>query len=192
VNRALSATTTMKDVLLGSASVTTNVKGSGSSAPAIEKSLAGTVKFQLVNGVIKNFPLLATINTALGLTAGSDKDTKFESFSGTAAIGGAKAKTNDLLLKAGEFTMQGAGVMGFDQSLDFKLQAVVSAAKSQELLAKLGPLSRLRNSQGQIAIPVTVSGTATAPKYGVPVGSVAKKAVEGELQKGLNKLLQKQ
>jgi hypothetical protein len=37
-----------------------------------------------------------------------------------------------------------------------------------------------------------VSGTATAPKYGVPVGSVAKKAVEGELQKGLNKLLQKQ
>jgi uncharacterized protein involved in outer membrane biogenesis len=191
VNRALSATTTMKDFLLGSASVTTNVKGNGSTAPAIQKSLTGTVKFQLVNGVIKNFPLLATINGALGLTAGNDKDTKFESLSGTAAIGGGKAKTNDLLLKAGEFTMQGAGVMGFDQSLDFKLQAVVSAAKSQELLAKLGPLSQLRNSQGQIAIPVTVSGTATAPKYGVPVGSVAKKAVENQLQKGLNKLLQK-
>jgi AsmA protein len=181
----------MKDFLLGSANVTTDVKGSGSSAPAIQKSLTGTVKFQLVNGVIKNFPLLARINEALGLTAGNDKDTKFESFTGTAAIGGGKAKTNDLLLKAGEFTMQGAGVMGFDQSLDFKLQAVVSAAKSQELLAKLGPLSQLRNSQGQIAIPVTVSGTTTAPKYGVAVGSVAKKAVEGELQKGLNKLLQK-
>jgi len=187
VNRALSATTTMKDFLLGSASVTTNVKGSGSSAPAIQKSLAGTVKFQLVNGVIKNFPLLARVNEALGVTQGNDKDTKFESFSGTAAIAGGKAKTNDLLLKAGELSMNGAGVMGFDQSLDFKLQAIISAAKA----ATLGPVAHLRNAQGEIAIPVTVSGTATAPKYGVPVGSVAKKAVKEELQKGLNKLLQK-
>jgi uncharacterized protein involved in outer membrane biogenesis len=186
-NRALSATTTMKDFLLGSASVTTNVKGSGSSAPAIQKSLAGTVKFQLVNGVIKNFPLLARINEAIGITEGNDKDTKFESFSGTAAIGGGRAKTDDLLLKAGELSVKGAGVMGFDQSLDFKLQAIISAAKA----AKLGPVALVRNSQGEIAIPVNVSGTATAPKYGIPVGSVAKKAVQEQVQKGLEKLLQK-
>jgi len=191
VNRALSATTTMKDFLLGNASVTTDVKGSGGSAPAIEKSLAGTVKFQLVNGVIKNFPLLARINEALGITEGNDKDTKFESLSGTAAIGGGKAKTNDLLLKAGEITTRGGGVMGFDQSLDFKLKAVVSAAKSAQLLGKLGPLGGLRNSQGELEIPVTVSGTAQAPKYGVPVGGVAKKEVKEQIQKGLNKLLQK-
>ena len=191
VNRALSATTTMKDFLLGNGSVTTDVKGSGSSAPAIEKSLAGTVKFQLVNGVIKNFPLLARINEALGITEGNDKDTKFESLSGTAAIGGGKAKTNDLLLKAGEITTRGGGVMGFDQSLDFKLKAVVSAAKSAQLLGKLGPLGGLRNSQGELEIPVTVSGTAQAPKYGVPVGAVAKKEVKEQIQKGLNKLLQK-
>ncbi len=187
VNRALSATTTMKDFLLGTASVTTNVKGSGSSAPAIQKSLAGTVKFQLVNGVIKNFPLLARINEAIGITEGNDKDTKFETFSGTADIGGGKAKTNDLLLKAGELSVTGAGVMGFDQSLDFKLQAIISAAKA----AKLGPVAHLRNSQGEISIPVTVSGTATAPKYGIPVGGVAKKAVQEQVQKGLQKLFQK-
>jgi uncharacterized protein involved in outer membrane biogenesis len=187
VNRALSATTTMKDFLLGSASVTTDVKGSGSSAPAIQKSLTGTVKFQLVNGVIKNFPLLARVNQAVGITEGNDNDTKFESLSGTAAIGGGKAKTNDLLLKAGELSMTGAGVMGFDQSLDFKLQAILSAAK----VAKLGPVAHLRNAQGEISIPVTVSGTATAPKYGIPVGAVAKKAVREQVQKGLQRLLQK-
>src|SRR5512135_2940044 len=126
VNRALSATTTMKDFLLGRASVTADVRGSGSSAPAIQKSLTGTVKFQLTNGVIKNFPLLARVNQALGITEGNDNDTKFESLSGTAAIGGGKAKTNDLLLKAGELSMNGAGVLGFDQSLDFKLHAVMS------------------------------------------------------------------
>ena len=110
VNRALSAMTTMKDFLLGSASVTTDVRGSGSSAPAIQKSLTGTVKFQLVNGVIKNFPLLARVNQALGITEGNDNDTKFESLSGTAAIGGGKAKTNDLLLKAGEAPVAAAAL----------------------------------------------------------------------------------
>ena len=83
--------------------------------------------------------------------------------------------------------MTGAGVMGFDQSLDFKLQAIISAAKA----ATLGPVAQLRNSQGQISIPVTVSGTATAPKYGIPVGAVAKKAVQEQVQKGLQKLFQK-
>ncbi len=187
VNRALSATTTMKDFLLGRATVTTDVKGSGSSAPAIQKSLAGTVKFQLTNGVIKNFPLLARVNQALGITEGNDNDTKFESLSGTAAIGGGKAKTSDLLLKAGELSMTGGGVMGFDHSLDLKLQAILSAAKA----AKLGPVAHLRNAKGEISIPVTVSGTTTAPKYGIPVGAVAKKAVQEQVQKGLQKLFQK-
>jgi uncharacterized protein YhdP len=87
------------------------------------------MKFQLVNGVIKNFPLLATLNQVLGLTGGDSKDTKFDSFSASATIGGGKARTNDLLLKAGELSMTGAGAFGFDQSLDFKLKAMVSAAK---------------------------------------------------------------
>ncbi|MGE5231665.1 MAG: AsmA family protein [Deltaproteobacteria bacterium] len=191
VNRALSATTTMKDFLLGSANVTTDVRGSGSSAPAIQRSLAGTIKFQLTNGVIKNFPLLARVNQALGITEGNDNDTKFESLSGTAAIGGGKAKTNDLLVKAGELSMNGGGVLGFDQSLDFKLHAVMSAAKSQQLVGKLGPLGRLQNAQGEIVVPVTVTGTTRAPKYGVDVGSVVKKQAKEEIQKGLIKLFQK-
>ena len=191
VNRALSATTSNKDFLFGTASLSTNVKGSGSSAPAIEKSLAGTAKFQLANGVIKNFPLLATVNQALGITEGTSKDTKFESMSGTAAIGGGKARTNDLLLKAGELTMTGAGEFGFDQSLNLKLKTIVSSAKSQQLLGKLGPLGRLRNAQGELVIPVTVSGTTTAPRYGVDVGSVAKQQVKEQVQQGVEKGLMK-
>jgi len=191
VNRALSATTTNKDLLFGTGNLTTNVKGSGSTAPAIERSLSGTMRFQLANGVIKNFPLLANVNQALGITGGDSKDTKFESFSASAAIGGGKARTNDLLLKAGELSMTGAGQYGFDQSLNFRLQTILSAAKSQELLAKLGSLGQLRNSQGELAIPVTVSGTTTAPKYSVDVQSLAKKEATQQVQKGIEKGLMK-
>jgi len=191
VNRALSATTSNKDFLFGTANLSTNVKGSGSSAPAIQKTLAGTAKFQLTNGVIKNFPLLAAVNQALGMTEGTGKDTKFESLSATAAIGGGKAQTNDLLLKAGELSMTGAGQLGFDQSLDFKLKTVVSAAKAQQLLGKLGPAGRLRNAQGELVIPVNVSGTTLAPKYAVDVGSVAKQQVKEQVQQGVQKGLMK-
>ncbi len=192
VNRALSATTTMKAFLLGSASLTANVRGSGSAAPAIRRSLIGTVKVQVSDGVIKNFPLLAAINRALGTTEGSSNDTKFQSLSATAAIGGGKARTSDLLLRAGELSLSGKGELGFDQSLDFQLRALVSAAKSQQLLARLGPLARFQNEQGEIEVPGVVSGTTRKPRTRVDVASVAKAQLQQELQKRLEKLFQEE
>jgi len=194
VNQALSATTSNKNFLFGTASLATNVKGSGNTAPAIQKTLSGTMKFQLVNGVIKNFPLLATVNQVLGITGGDSKDTKFDSFSASAAIGGGKARTNDLLLKAGELNMTGAGTFGFDQSLNFKLQTILSAAKAQQLMGKIG-LGTLSTTQGDVAIPVSVTGTTTAPKYSVDVQSVAKTQAthqaQQQIEKGLMKLFKK-
>ena len=187
VNRALSATTTMKDFLLGSADMTTDVKGSGSTAPAIERSLTGSAKFKVVNGSMR-MPILAAINQTLGITEGSGKDTRFQSFSASAAIGGGKARTDDLKLLAGEMNVVGAGTMGFDQSLDFRLRALFSPAKSAELIKRIRPLSRLRNANGQIEVPLTIKGTMTAPKTMVDVGSVAKQQVQDEIQKGLQKL----
>lgn len=191
VNQALSATTTMKDFIAGTARTTLNLTGSGSSAPAIQRSLAGTVKFEMKDGVIKNFPLLAALNQALGLTGGDAKDTKFELLSGTALVGGGRARTDDLLLKAGEVGMTGAGVLGFDKALDFHLDALLSAERTQQLAPKSAVLQRLANDKGQVAVPVRVTGTTTAPKYSVEVGSVAKKQVQQEVKKGLLKLFEK-
>ncbi len=191
VNQALSANTTMKDFLAGTAHLVANVTGSGSSAPAIQRSLNGTVRFEVKDGVLKNFPLVAQVNQALGLTEGDTKDTKFQLFSGTAAVAGGRARTDDLLLKAGDVGMTGAGVLGFDQSLDFRLHALLSAARSQQLGEKAALLKRLSNDKGEVGVPVTVAGTTTAPKYAVDVGTMAKKQVKEEVQKGLLKLFQK-
>jgi uncharacterized protein YhdP len=143
------------------------------------------------DGVLKNFPLLAQLNQALGLTGGDSKDTKFELLSGTAVVGGGRARTDDLLLKAGDVAMTGAGVLGFDKTLNFRLNTLLSAARSQQLVQKSAVVQRLVNGKGEISVPVTVTGTVTAPKYGVDVTSVAKKQVKEELQKGLLKLLEK-
>ena len=183
VNQALSATTTMKDKVSGTARLVANVKGSGTSQAAIEKTLAGTVGFTVTNGVLHNFPLAGAITSALGAVGqgGTSPDFKFTSLSGTAAIANAKATTNDLALKSDLATLTGTGVYGFDQSLAFKLKAGLSAATSSQLASKVAFASRLEDSQGQITFPVNVTGTASSPKFGVDVKSAATQQAKGLL-----------
>jgi uncharacterized protein involved in outer membrane biogenesis len=182
VNQALSATTTMKDKLSGTARLVANVRGSGTSQPAIQKTLAGTVGFAVTNGVLHNFPLTSAINAALGAVGqSSSPELKFTSFTGTANIANGKATTNDLALKSDAVTLTGAGTYGFDQSVAFKLKAGLSAATSQQIASRVSFASRLEDSQGQITVPVNVSGTASSPKFGVDVKSAATQQVKGLL-----------
>jgi uncharacterized protein involved in outer membrane biogenesis len=189
VNQALSANTTTKNFLAGKGRVVGNVRGSGNTAAALKRSLTGTVEFELKDGVIRNFPLLAAINQALGVTEGTDQDTKFQSLSGTATIGGGKARTNNLSLRAGELSLTGKGTVGFDQRLDLRMTATASPEMSNQLVQRVGILQRLSNDRGQVTFPVIVRGTTTAPRISVDLGSVAKKQLEGKVEKGLLELL---
>jgi uncharacterized protein involved in outer membrane biogenesis len=187
VNQALSANTTMKDFLFGTAKLQTNVRGSGTTQAALEQSLAGTLQFAVENGDIRNFPVLAAINQAFGITQGSTTDTKFQSLSGTATIGGGQARSSDLTLHAGELSMLGQGTFGFDKTVDLHLTAVISAAKAAQL-AQVTPLAkRLENDRGEITVPVLVTGSATAPKITVDVQAIAKQQLPGALQNQIKK-----
>ena len=191
VNRALSANTTMKDFLAGTGRLTGDVRGSGNTAAALKRTLTGTAAFELNDGVIRNFPLLAGVNQALGITQGTDRDTKFQSLSGTARLGGGMARSNDLALRAGELSLTGKGTMSFDQHLNLQLTATVSPALSKELAQRVGLLQQLSNDRGQITFPVTVTGSTTAPRTSVDLGSLAKKELQGKVEKGILDLLQK-
>jgi AsmA protein len=191
VNRALSGNTTLKNFLAGGGRLAGNVRGSGNTAAALKRTLTGTLEFELKDGVIRNFPLLATINQALGVTQGTDRDTKFQSLAGTATLGGGRARTNDLVVRAGELSLTGKGTLGFDQRLDLRLTASVSPAMSDQLVQRVGMLKSLSNDRGQVTFPVMVTGTTTAPRISVDLGSMAKKQLEGKVEKGLLDLLQK-
>jgi uncharacterized protein involved in outer membrane biogenesis len=191
VNQALSANTTMKNFLAGGGRLAGDVRGSGNTAAALERTLTGTLEFELKDGVIRNFPLLAAINQALGVTQGTDRDTKFQSLSGTAALGGGIARTNNLILRAGELSMTGKGTLGFDLHLNMDLVTSVSPALSNQVVQRVGMLKNLSNDRGQVTFPVKVTGTTTAPKITPDLGSIAKKELQGKVEKGLMDLLQK-
>jgi AsmA protein len=189
VQRALAAATTMQAVLAGTAQAEATLRGSGHTADAVRQSLTGTVRFAIADGVIRNFPILAAINQAAGITAGSDSDVKFQRLDGTATVGGGQAHVDSLALRAGELAIAGTGVIGFDKRIDLQLLVQLSPEKTAEIVRTVG-LGNLAAPGGRLAIPVRVTGTTTAPRFGVDLGAVAKQQIPEELLKKLPAPLQ--
>ena len=191
VNQALSANTTMKNFLSGTAQMSADVHASGAAQPEIEKTLTGTTKFAVANGDVRNMPMLATVNQVLGITGGSSSDTKFESLSGTAALGGGKATTNDLTLHAGELSVLGKGTMAFDQAINMAVTVTVAAAKMTGVGGRVVGLAKpLQDQNGNLNIPGSVTGTASNPKISLNLVSNAKKEVQG-IGQGVGQSLKK-
>jgi uncharacterized protein involved in outer membrane biogenesis len=190
VRRALTATTNVKNVLQGRARVSGDLRGQGYGTTAVQKSLAGSVRFELTDGVIHGFPALASIGRALGATAQAGENTTFESLTGSATIGARRARTRDLVIRSGELLIAGEGTIGFDHTLDLRMVATLSPALSARLGGHLGLLNRLADDRGRITLPLTVRGTAAAPKIAVNVGAVAKRQLPDLVGRGLLKLLE--
>ena len=106
VNALLSANTTARDRVLGTGRWRARLQGT-SDAPA-ERHMSGTVDVALSNGVIHNFALLAAINSALHVTAGDARDTRFERFSATLSLAQGAVRTQNAALVAGEMTATAA------------------------------------------------------------------------------------
>jgi hypothetical protein len=188
LNAFLNANTSARDKLSGTAQATANLTGS-SAAPL--DSMKGTAAITVSNGVIRNFAMLGAINSALKIAESAGNDTRFERLSATLAIGGRRIATNDLQLVAGQLTVNGAGTITFDQRLALNATAVFSRAKSQELIARVRELSGLKNDQGQIVVPLSVTGTASAPRFQIDLGKVLQRAAEKELKRQLDRGLKR-
>jgi len=190
----LDANTSAKGRLAGKGGLDVNVK-----APVtgeLAQTLAGTVGMAITQGVIKDFALLAAINTALGITGGEGKDTTFDRMSGTLAIAGGVVKTTDLLLQMGELRVAAEGSLGLvDQALAFTGRGTLSKQKTTELTKNGKDLRLLANKEGELEFPVKIGGTTAAPTFQIDLAKMAKtaatNAVKKEVTKGLNRFIPK-
>jgi uncharacterized protein involved in outer membrane biogenesis len=189
VNKALSANTSAKDFLLGTAQLSAQVQGAGFEAGALKRNLSGQADFLIRDGAVRNLPLLATINRALKITGGDSKDTKFEKLRGHLDIGSGVARATQLVLKAGEMRVVAQGDLRFDLTVDLKGLATFSEAKSKELFAAAGELRRFKNDQGLLELPLTVTGPIASPKVSVDLAGTLKKQLERDLKDQLLKQL---
>ena len=186
----LAAATSLGDKLSGTGRVRLNVFGRRDQ-PAV-RGTSGTIRASIANGVIRDFPLLASINRALEITEGEGQDTKFELAEGSFALTTGRATTSDLRLTAGALTVSLAGTIGLEaQTLDLAGAAVFTREKSQELSKMSKHVSGAKNEQGQVELPITIGGTLAAPRFNVEIGKVLANAAKKELQRGINRELNK-
>jgi uncharacterized protein involved in outer membrane biogenesis len=157
--------------------------------PGFLTRMDGGARIVVSNGVLHDFPLLATVNRALRLSEGDGQDTRFEQLSASLKISRGTARTDDLVIQAGHLRTLLSGQIGFDRSLDLRGRAFVSAERVAAGVDSVHELARLRKGSGEIVVPLTITGSLDAPKFDIDVGSVIREGVVDELKRRLRRLI---
>jgi AsmA protein len=155
----------------------------------LASAVGGRARVEVTNGVIRQFPLLASVNRALRLAEQEGSDTRFERLSATLSIASGASTTDDLVLEAAHLRVEAAGRIGADRSLALRGVAVVSPQRSSAAIASIRELSGLRNPSGEIEIPLTISGSLDAPSFGLDLQSAIKKGLADELRRRLRRII---
>lgn len=155
----------------------------------LAQTVTGRATVDVTDGVIRNFPLLAALGRALRLADQQGSDTRFSRLSATLAIGSGAATTDDLVLQSSDLRLEAAGRIGADRSLALRARAVLSPERSASAIASIHELSGLRNEQGQVALPLTISGTLDSPDFDIDIESIIKKGIADELRRRLRRII---
>jgi AsmA protein len=173
----------------GTASVTASLRGRV--GQPLDRTLSGNMQMTVTDGVIRDFPMLAAINRALRLAEHEEGDTRFERLSGTFAIAAGQATTEDLVLQAARIRAEVKGRIGADRSLALRGVAVLSPDRSAQAIASIRELSALRNSSGELELPLTIGGTLDAPTFGLDLAAAVQKGLKNELQRQFRRIIRR-
>jgi len=125
----------------------------------------------------------------------NNPDTDFQQLGLSFVIQGPRISTNDLVMKTADYAMKGDGWFDMDKNVDLIARILLTQQLSNEIIAQKKNVVYLTNSEGQIDIPLRITGQLPKPLIMPDIGDLAQRAsqraVEEQAQKGLNKVLGK-
>jgi AsmA protein len=184
LGQALDALATSQVSISGTAGADLSVQGRGFSMPDLIKSLEGTGHVAVKDGKIEGVNLLQeaiSILNIAGISLDDAKATAFSTIETDLAIKQGIIHVQRLLMDSHDFQATGGGTIGFDQ----KLNLVVNLNLSQELsqkIARSSPAAKLAMKGDRLSLPLTITGTAQAPSYGLDM-----KGLTGRVQEQVRK-----
>ena len=197
-----------KDTIYGNLFTDLNFNGSGNNGEEIKKSLSGSGMVVVRNGKITSFSMLQQLLGVSKLPADKIKktpETRFKELKSSVKIENSRIQTNDMTITSDDFNVRAGGSAGFDTSLDYKGEAVLSKDVSDKVLtgvstsgigiSEIGGV--LKDEQGRINVPFIVGGTIKSPKVSLDMAvakekakALVKKKVEAEINKKIKKNLE--
>jgi AsmA protein len=177
---ALSAIAETPISISGTAGADLSVQGRGFSMPDLTKALEGTGHLAVKDGKIEGVNLLQEVVSALnvaGMSLGDAKATAFSTIETDLAVKQGVINVQRLLMDSHDFQATGGGTIGFDQRLNLAVNLNLSQEVSQKIAAA-SPVVKIAVKDGRLSLPLTITGTAQAPSYGVDIKSLTGKVQE--------------
>ena len=172
-NKLVSSVSDIKQTLYGLLNSNVNATFSSTSANEIARSLNGQLVLDLTDGKLMNVDLLhelASVGKFLGsagVPAAPRGFTNIAQLSGNFDVKNGLAQTNNLKAVIDGGTMAATGLVNLaDQSLNMHVTAVLNKALSQQVGGtQIGGFmnTALANNEGELVIPVIVTGTFQHP-----------------------------
>jgi uncharacterized protein involved in outer membrane biogenesis len=184
-NRLVSATTSVKDAIYGALASNLDMRFAGDDPTAIAKSLNGTLSLNLADGRIANMDLSSEIANVARFVTGQPKAERATSIAGLRGnfnVVNGLARTDNLTAAIEGGTLGAIGSVNLaDQSLDMKVTAVLSSEYTQRVGgSRVGGFmnTALANQQGELVVPLLVTGTMASPKFAPDVQRIAEMKVK--------------
>jgi len=174
--------------LLGKLDMDLAVKGTGTRWEAISKSLTGQGDMLVGEGRLVSPGLVQGL--AATLQMGDLQEINFKNFQGNFTVNNGRVSLNSMM-NGSQIKLAPKGSFGLDGSLDLSLDTRLSP----ELAARLDNQGRatrfLADKDGWSQVPLLLSGSFTAPRFGIDpkgVQAQAGKALQSEAERQIEKL----
>ncbi len=181
---ALKALATTQVSISGTAGANLSMQGRGISIPDLTQSLEGTGHVAVKDGKIEGVNLLqeaVSILNVAGISLDHAKATAFSTIETDLAVKEGTVYVQRLLMDSHDFQATGGGTIGFDQKLNLAVNLILSQDLSQKI-AHSSPAAKLAMKGDRLSLPLTITGTAQAPSYGLDMKSLTGR-VQEQVQK---------
>ena len=123
----------------------------------------------------------------------TNPDTDFQQLGMTFVIQGPRLTTHDLVMKTVDYAMNGNGWFDMDKNIDLTARILLTQQLTNEIIAQKKNVVYVTNNNGQIDIPLLITGQLPKPVIVPDVADLAQRAsqraLEQQGQKALGKLM---
>jgi len=194
VEEILSRKTSLKDFLSGPLSLSADIGGGMKDFADFSRTASGSGSVKVTGGKIKGLDLLSTAAGLAGLPAlvpggraaqgaAAKGETSFSDFSASFRVEGGKIRTESLRLLSGTLGLTGKAAVGFDRTLDF--QGVLRLSKEMSARVRGTAGKFLVGPEGEVEIPLVMSGPVTSPAVSLDAAALAKGIGERYLKEAI-------
>jgi uncharacterized protein involved in outer membrane biogenesis len=174
---------------------TIDLTGTGADAATAIKTVRGTARIDIVDGVVKNLGLVRNVVIATSMrgdyarraVSSTTTDEPFTRLAATLRIGNGAAASDDLRFEAKDLSLDAKGTVRLDAS-DVNLSGMLQL--SEELSAQAGTdLARYTSDQGRVTLLANITGPATNPSVRLDVVDMARRAITNRATEEVQKQL---